>query len=179
MTFRSNLIASTSGFATALPTSLAYAAPAVFFRCRHNGRFEHFQSTHCKRRCSVDRSESGGRLKQPRSTSSILIRQMLCGAILTQHPPLRQRLGVDSKLSAQLRKRSLRSLYCSSDGVRGRGAPMTNLSHNASFHSRERIAPSNRGIKHLMCFCRAINGPLPVLAGIGNGVGYSAKHLVA
>jgi hypothetical protein len=26
---------------------------------------------------------------------------------------------------------------------------MTNLSHMASFHSNERIAPSNRGIKHL------------------------------
>lgn len=36
---------------------------------------------------------------------------------------------------AQLRERSLRSLYCSSDGVRGRGAPVTNLSHSASFHS--------------------------------------------
>jgi hypothetical protein len=33
--------------------------------------------------------------------------------------------------------------------VRGRGAPVTNLSHAASFHSRERIAPLNRGIKHL------------------------------
>lgn len=26
---------------------------------------------------------------------------------------------------------------------------MTNLAHQASFHSRERIAPSNRGTKHL------------------------------
>jgi hypothetical protein len=42
----------------------------------------------------------------------------------------------------------LRSLYCSSDGVRGRGAPVTNLHHNASFHSSERISPTNHGIKH-------------------------------
>jgi len=49
--------------------------------------------------------------------------------------PLRYGLGFYTKLSAQLRERSLRSLYCNSDGVRGRGAPMTNLSHNASFHS--------------------------------------------
>ncbi len=42
--------------------------------------------------------------------------------------------------------------YCCSDGVRGRGAPVTNLSHSASFHSCERIAPSNRGIKHLAMF---------------------------
>jgi hypothetical protein len=38
--------------------------------------------------------------------------------------------------------------YCNSDGVRGRGAPVTNLSHSASFQSSDRIAPSNRGIKH-------------------------------
>ena len=50
-------------------------------------------------------------------------------------PPLRYGLGIDAKLSTQLRERSLRSLYCSSDGVRGRGASMTNLSHNASLHS--------------------------------------------
>ncbi len=63
--------------------------------------------------------------------------------------PFRHSLGVDAEFPAQLRERSLRSLYCSSDGVRGRGAPVTNLSHNASFHSREWIAPSNRGIKRL------------------------------
>jgi len=39
--------------------------------------------------------------------------------------------------------------YCSSDGMRGRGASITDLSHRASFHSYERTAPSNRGIKHL------------------------------
>jgi hypothetical protein len=33
--------------------------------------------------------------------------------------------------------------------VRGRGAAVTYLSHNASFHSKEQIAPSNRGIKQL------------------------------
>ena len=41
------------------------------------------------------------------------------------------------------------SLYCSSDGVRGRGAAMTNLSHDASFQTCGRIAPANRGIKRL------------------------------
>ncbi|MDG6093936.1 hypothetical protein LOC54_02210, partial [Acetobacter sp. AN02] len=44
--------------------------------------------------------------------------------------------------------RSLRSLYCCSHGVRGRGAPMTYLSHKASFHSRENNTPSNPGTKH-------------------------------
>jgi hypothetical protein len=33
--------------------------------------------------------------------------------------------------------------------VRGRGAAVTYLSHNASFHSKEQIEPSIRGIKHL------------------------------
>lgn len=55
--------------------------------------------------------------------------------------PLRDRLRVDPKLPAQRRERSLRSLYCCSDGVRGRDAPMTYLSHTASFHPNERIAP--------------------------------------
>jgi len=41
------------------------------------------------------------------------------------------------------------SLYCCYDGVRARGAAVMYLSHNASFHSKEKIAPSNRGIKHL------------------------------
>jgi len=67
---------------------------------------------------------------------------------VTRFPPFRHRLWVDPELSAQRRERSLRSLYCCSDGVRGRGAPVTYLSHTASFHSNERIAPKNRGIKH-------------------------------
>ena len=63
--------------------------------------------------------------------------------------PLLHRLGVDAQSLALLHERSLRSLYCCSDGVRSRGASVTNLSHNASFHSCERITPSNRGIKRL------------------------------
>lgn len=40
-------------------------------------------------------------------------------------------------------------MYCSSDCVRGRGAPVTYLSHSIFFHAWEKIAPSNPGIKHL------------------------------
>jgi len=72
--------------------------------------------------------------------------QILDRRLLT---PLRHRLRVDPQLTAQRRERSLLSLYCCSNGVRGRGASMTYLSHTASFPSNERIAPSNRGIKHL------------------------------
>lgn len=39
--------------------------------------------------------------------------------------------------------------YRCSDGVRGRGARVTNLSHIACFHSCERIASSNHEIRHL------------------------------
>jgi hypothetical protein len=48
--------------------------------------------------------------------------------VLDRRPlaPLRDGLGVDTQFPAQRRERSLRSLYCSSDGVRGRGAPVTN-----------------------------------------------------
>ena len=49
--------------------------------------------------------------------------------------PFRNRLRVDPQIPAQRRERSLRSLYCSSDGVRGRGPSMAKLAHNASFHS--------------------------------------------
>jgi hypothetical protein len=55
---------------------------------------------------------------------------------------------VDARLPAQLRDRSLPSLYCRFGGVLGRGATVTNLAHIASFHSKEKIAPSNSGIKH-------------------------------
>jgi hypothetical protein len=44
--------------------------------------------------------------------------------------------------------------------VRGRGAAVKYLSHNASFHSKEKIAPSNRGIKH-KCLVDACIGRWP------------------
>ena len=72
-------------------------------------------------------------------------------------PPPGYRPWIDAQFLAQRRERTLRSLYCGSDGVRGRGAPVTNLSHAASFHSRERIAPSHRGIKHLTYAAREMN----------------------
>jgi hypothetical protein len=40
-------------------------------------------------------------------------------------------------------------LYCSTDCLSRGGAPVTTLAHSASFHSKEKIAPSNSGIKHL------------------------------
>ena len=41
--------------------------------------------------------------------------------------PLRDRLWVDPQITAQRRERSLRSLYCCSDGVRGRGGSRDEL----------------------------------------------------
>ncbi|EEW58736.1 hypothetical protein SCH4B_3075 [Ruegeria sp. TrichCH4B] len=46
--------------------------------------------------------------------------------------PLGHGLDVDTELPAQRRVQSLRSLYESSDGVRGRGAAVKKLSHRAS-----------------------------------------------
>ena len=40
-------------------------------------------------------------------------------------------------------------LYRSTDCRCRCGAAMENLAHSASFHSREKTAPSNPGIKHL------------------------------
>ena len=89
-------------------------------------------------------------------------------------PPLRHRLRINPQLPAQLRERSLRSLYCCSDGVRGRGAPVTNLSHSASFHSQERIAPSNHGIKHLGACFAAKNRHVPQ----ERIVGWEGSHVI-
>jgi hypothetical protein len=73
--------------------------------------------------------------------------------LLSLRSLLEPRSAVRSSLAVlaagQRRERSLRSLYCCSDDVRGRGAPVTYLSPMASFHSNERITPSNHGIKHL------------------------------
>jgi hypothetical protein len=50
--------------------------------------------------------------------------------------------------------------------VRGRGAAVKYLSHNASFHSKEKIAPSNRGIKQPHP-CGRIAGPRSAKAAPG------------
>jgi hypothetical protein len=43
----------------------------------------------------------------------------------------------------------LTMLYRSTDRRCRRGAPVLNLTHSASFHAREKTAPSKPGIKHL------------------------------
>ncbi len=63
--------------------------------------------------------------------------------------PPRNSFGVDAKRLAQQRARSLRSLYCCTDSVRGRSTASANLSHKASFYFKERLASLNRGMKHL------------------------------
>ena len=45
---------------------------------------------------------------------------------------------------------SVRTRDRGSDGGRGRAAPVMNFAYGASVHSFERIAPSNRGTKHLV-----------------------------
>src|SRR6516165_9006594 len=50
-----------------------------------------------------------------------------------------------------------RSTHCLCRG----GAAVKNLAHSASFHSRERIAPSKPGIKHLGRVIEPIEALLP------------------
>lgn len=56
-------------------------------------------------------------------------------------PLLGDSVGIDPEFLVQSRNRSLRSVYCCSGGARGRGAPVTNLYHMASFHSDESDQP--------------------------------------
>ena len=119
-------------------------------------------------------------------------------------PPFDHRLRVDTQPSTQRRGRSLRlsaiagnrlpangSLYRCSDGVRpfrascrcpaghwDRGAAMTNLSHNASFHSNALITQSNRGIKHLGGVDKRASRHLLIViqAGICDGDQLGTRH---
>src|SRR6516162_1746192 len=64
--------------------------------------------------------------------------------------PLCDRLWIEPVTLAQLLGRSFRSLYCRSDGVRGRGAAVKYLSHNRSrSFGSVRLIPSQPGTKHL------------------------------
>ncbi len=70
-------------------------------------------------------------------------------ALLDRRPlaPGRDRLGGDPHLPAQLRERRLRSLHCGSDGVRGRGAPVTTLGRQRflrSFRHDRTVKPRDR-----------------------------------
>ncbi len=53
-------------------------------------------------------------------------------------PPLYNRLGIDAQFPAQLRERSLQSLYCRSAGVRGRGAPVRKLPYKGVLPSQRK-----------------------------------------
>jgi hypothetical protein len=63
--------------------------------------------------------------------------------------PLRDGLRVDAVTGRQRPQARLTMLYRSTDCRSRRGAPVRNLAHSASFHSREKTAPSNPGIKQV------------------------------
>src|SRR5215211_6535662 len=67
------------------------------------------------------------------------------GALL----PFGHRLRVDAVTLGQHPQARLTMLDRSTHRLCRAGAPMENLAHSASFHSRERSAPSNHGIKQL------------------------------
>src|SRR3712207_94118 len=64
-------------------------------------------------------------------------------------PPLRDRLRVDAIAPGERSQALLTMLYRSTDRRRRCGAPVVNLAHSASFHSRGKGAPANHRIKHL------------------------------
>ncbi|PYF06943.1 hypothetical protein C8J30_12226 [Rhodobacter viridis] len=151
---RAQLVALAVEAGVELRQSYARLAPRLAVRV---GRYAHAkQFKRMRKALRTLKGYTGRVLRDLRER--ILDRLVLVSRLLSQEPKGRDKIyalhepEVDC-IPAQLRERSLRSLYCSSDGVRGRGAPVTNLSHSASFHSFERIAPSNRGIKHLACLC--------------------------
>ncbi len=59
--------------------------------------------------------------------------------------PLGDRLLVNRRAPCQRPQALLTMLYRSTDCLRRCGAPMENLAHSASFHSREKTAPSKPG----------------------------------
>jgi len=64
-------------------------------------------------------------------------------------PPLGDRLRVDPVPFGQRPQALLTILYCSTDCRCRAGAPVKNLAHSASFHSRMDNAPSNPETKQL------------------------------
>ena len=75
-----------------------------------------------------------------------------CGAIGHRRPflPFGDRLLIDTVTLGERPQALLTILYCSTDRLCRAGAPVNNLAHSASFHSKEKTAPSNAGTKHLV-----------------------------
>jgi len=72
----------------------------------------------------------------------------------------------------------LTMLYRSTHRLCRAGAPVENLAHSASFHSLDKIAPSNPGIKHLGA-CVPSNGfPVGALGLCQNTLLKDSVHLV-
>src|SRR5262245_43344837 len=68
--------------------------------------------------------------------------------------PLHHRFPIKIVAASELLDRSLRSLYSSSDGVRGLGAAVKNLSHRASRNVASAwLIPRHSGTAHLGCGC--------------------------
>ena len=86
---------------------------------------------------SDDRTVDLGSLG-PVGRSAVEVRLPLCHGLL-----------VDPVALGKRPQALLTILYRSTHRLRRASAPVKNLSHSASFHSREKIAPSKHGIKHL------------------------------
>src|SRR6185312_10388558 len=83
------------------------------------------------------------------------------GSVVDEGPfaPLGNRLVVQPVLCGKLFERSFRSLYRSSDGVRGRGATMKYLAHSASLNAGSAcLIPPHFGTGHLICWMFPVFG---------------------
>src|ERR1041384_5072306 len=78
--------------------------------------------------------------------------------------PLSDRLRVDPVAPGQNPQALLTMLYRSTHRLCRAGAPVENLAHSASFHSRDKNALSNPGTKHLMILFAGLAAALPVAA---------------
>lgn len=99
------------------------------------------------------------RMAPERNDDRLFINRQNCGSgspwtgrqIRNRSPlaPFGDRLLIDAVTRRKRPQAFFTILYCSTDCLSRRGAAVKNLAHNASFHSREKIAPSKSGIKHL------------------------------
>ena len=114
-----------------------------------------------QRRMFAERDDDGFILGRQHRRPGI---RRTCLAVSRRGPlfPLRNRLWVDSIAPGERPQALFTMLYRSTDCRRRCGAAMVNLAHSASFHSREKTAPSKPGTKHIEWMSQACGrGYLP------------------
>jgi hypothetical protein len=99
--------------------------------------------------CCQQRFQGDCADRRRRRTGTFLL-SASCTCHRTALAPLGYGLRVHTVPLGQRPQALLTMLYRSTDRLCRAGAPVKYLAHNASFHSREKYAPSNSGTKHLI-----------------------------